>query len=60
MNLMKASLYDNIVRHRSPKKLLFSEISPMWSERLNQARDNISPFAPIRLRWYHELKNSST
>lgn len=59
MNLMKASLYDNIVRHRSPKKLLFSEISPMWSERLNQARDNISPFAPIRSRWYHELTISS-
>ena len=60
MNLMKASLYDNIVHHRSPKKLLFSEISPMWSERLNQARDNISPFAPIRSRWYHELTISST
>ena len=56
----KASLYDNIVHHRSPEKLLFSEISPMWYERLNQARDNISPFAPIRSRWYHELTISST
>jgi hypothetical protein len=32
----------------------------MWSERLNQARDNISPFAPILSRWYHELTISST
>jgi hypothetical protein len=31
----------------------------MWSERLNQARDNISPFASVRLKWYYELKESS-
>ena len=55
----KASVYDSVVSHRPSNKLLFSEISPMWSERLNQARDNISPFAPIRLQWYKELRNSS-
>ena len=48
-----------MISPRSPNKLLFSEISPMWSERLNQARDNISPFAHIRSRWYHELTISS-
>jgi len=53
------SSYENMVRHRSPNKLQFSEISPMWSERLNQARDSISSFASIRSRWYHELTISS-
>lgn len=56
----EASLYENTVHYRPSDELLFSEISPRWSERLNQARDSISPFSPIRLRWYHELKNSST
>ena len=55
----KASLYENMVPPKSSNKLIFSEISPMWSERLNRARDNISPFAPIRSRWYRELTISS-
>jgi hypothetical protein len=52
--------YDNIASYRSPNKLLFSEISPIWSERLKQARYNVPPFSTIRLQWYRELKNSST
>ena len=55
----KTLFYNSVVAHSPPNKLLFSEISPMWSERLNQARDNISRFAPIRLQWYYELKESS-
>ena len=56
----KVSLNCNL-SHRIPQnELLFSEISPIWSERLNQARDNISPFSLTRIRWYYELKNSST
>ena len=55
----KASLYENMVLPKSSNKLIFSEISPMWSERLNQARENISSFAPIRSRWYRELTISS-
>ncbi len=55
----KASLYENRVHPKSSNKLQFSEISPMWSERLNQARDDISPFALMRSRWYHELTISS-
>src|SRR5215467_3644325 len=55
----KASLYENMVPPKSSNKLIFSEISPMWSERLNQARENISSFAPIRSRWYRELTISS-
>ena len=55
----KASLYENMVHSKSSNKLIFSEISPMWSERLNQARENISSFAPIRSRWYRELTISS-
>jgi hypothetical protein len=51
--------YDSVVSHKPSNKVLFSEISPMWSERLNQARDNISPFASVRLKWYYELKESS-
>jgi hypothetical protein len=54
-----ASLYENMVPPKSSNKLIFSEISPMWSERLNQARENISSFAPIRSRWYRELTISS-
>ncbi|HEY7078278.1 MAG TPA: hypothetical protein VH500_01170 [Nitrososphaeraceae archaeon] len=56
---MKTILCGNLSDHKSQSELRFSEISPMWSERLNQARDNISPFAPIRSRWYRELTISS-
>ena len=49
----------NLADHKSQSKLQFSEISPIWSQRLDQARDNISPFAPIRSRWYRELTISS-
>jgi hypothetical protein len=55
----QTSLYKNIVHPKTPIKILFSEISPMWSDRLNQAKDNISSFAPIRSQWYRELTISS-
>jgi hypothetical protein len=57
----KVSLYNNnnLYHHKSQNESIFSEISPIWSERLNQARDNISPFSLTRLRWYYELKNPS-
>ena len=55
----QSSVYENMVHSKSSNKLLFSEISPMWSKRLNQARDNISPFASIRSQWYRELTISS-
>jgi hypothetical protein len=54
------SSYNNLSHDELQHELLFSEISPMWSERLNLARDNISPISVTRLRWYLELKNSST
>ncbi|MFZ0327303.1 MAG: hypothetical protein WAL66_08385 [Nitrososphaeraceae archaeon] len=56
----KVSLNYNLTHHKPQNELLFSEISPFWSERLNHARDNISPFSLARIRWYYELKNSST
>jgi len=59
----KISLLEEDLLHQKTQtqnKLEFSEISPMWSERLNRARNNISPFSLIRLRWYQKLKNSET
>ena len=61
-NLSHDELLETVVvsHDELQDELLFSEISPMWSERLNLARDNISPISVTRLRWYLELKNSST
>ena len=34
--IMKALLYDNLPKHKLQNKLYSSQISPIWSERLNQ------------------------
>ncbi len=56
-----SSCYDSSSHHPiKGTEPIFSEIAPIWSERLIQARDKISPISITRLKWYQELKNSST
>ena len=56
-----SSYYDSSSHHPlKGTEPIFSEIAPIWSERLIQARDEISPISITRLKWYQELKNSST
>lgn len=53
--IMKALLYDNLPKHKLQNKLYSSQISPIWSERLNQIRDSISSSSLlIRIRWYYQ------
>ena len=55
-----SSYYESSHQHIEENELIFSEIAPIWSERLIQARDKLSPISITRLKWYQELKNSSS
>jgi hypothetical protein len=57
---LSTTSYESSHLQLKRNELFFSEIAPIWSGRLIQAKDKISPISITRLKWYQELKNSSS